>query len=140
MATKMSRESMELFLADLHVAIIGIPVKNRGPLAVPIWYAYEPGEAIRLMTFNNSWKAKLLKIGTRFSICVQDENPPYKFVSVEGPVVEIRDADLEQDIRPIVYRYLSQEDGDRYIHDTYPDPGAPGELYIRMKPEWWYSS
>lgn len=101
MAVKMSRATMELFLADLHVAIISIPVKNRGPLTVPIWYAYEPGGAIRLMTFKDSWKARLLKMGLRFGLGVQDENPPYKCVSVEGPVVGIHDADLEQEICPI---------------------------------------
>ncbi len=30
MAAKMSRAAMELFLADLHVAIISIPLRNRG--------------------------------------------------------------------------------------------------------------
>lgn len=130
---------MERFLQDLHVAIISIPLKNRGPLTVPIWYAYEPGGEVRFMTFRDSWKAKLLKMGLRISLCVQDENPPYKFVSVEGPVVAIHDADMEQEIRPMVYRYLGQEGGDRYIKETYPNPEDPGEVYVQMKPERWYS-
>ena len=130
---------MELFLADLHVAVISIPLMDRGPLTVPIWYVYEPGDELGVITFKSSWKAKLLIMGVRISFCVQDENPPYKFVSVEGPIVGIHDADLEQEIRPLVYRYLGQEEGQRYIQDTYPDPNEPGELYVRMKPERYYS-
>ena len=49
-------------------------------------------------------------------------------------------ADLERDIHPLVYRYLGRNDGDRYIHETYPDPEAPGEWLVQVKPDQWYSS
>jgi nitroimidazol reductase NimA-like FMN-containing flavoprotein (pyridoxamine 5'-phosphate oxidase superfamily) len=130
---------MESFLTDIHVAVISIAEVNRGPLTVPIWYTYEPAGELGLITFRSSRKARLLEVGTRFSLCVQDEAPPYKFVTVEGPVTEIRDAELERDIRPLARRYLGAEGGDRYVTDTYADPADPGELYVRMKPERWYS-
>ena len=140
MSTNLSKEDMVQFLTDLHVAIISVPVNHRGPLTVPIWYFYEPGGEIAFTTFKTSWKAKLIKIGLRISLCVQDENPPYKYVSVEGPVQAIRDADLEKEIRPLVYRYLGKEDGDQYIEETYPDPKETGELLVQMKPERWYAA
>ena len=65
---------MASFLADLHVAIISVPVRNRGHLTVPIWYAYEPGGGIRFITFKKSWTAKLLKYCSRISLCVQAES------------------------------------------------------------------
>jgi nitroimidazol reductase NimA-like FMN-containing flavoprotein (pyridoxamine 5'-phosphate oxidase superfamily) len=74
MATTIFSAAVASFLADLHVAIISIPVKNRGPLTAPIWYAYEPGGEIRLIAFKNSWRAKLLKIGVRISLYVQAES------------------------------------------------------------------
>jgi hypothetical protein len=49
----------------------------------------------------------------------------------------MQEADLERDIRQLVYRYLGRDDGHRYIHETYPDPEAPGELLIHVKPERW---
>ncbi len=52
----------------------------------------------------------------------------------------MQEADPERDIRPLVYRYLGRNDGDRYIYETYPDPESPGELLIQMKPERLYSS
>lgn len=135
----LSKREMEAFLGELHVAVISVPEVNRGPLAVPIWYMYEAGGEVGVITFKSSRKARLLEVGTRFSLCVQDEAPPYKFVTVEGPVTGMRDADLERDIRPMARRYLGEEGGDRYVAETYPDPADPGEISVRMRPERWYS-
>jgi hypothetical protein len=89
MTTKMSREEREAFLADLHVGVISMSEKGRGPLTVPIWYAYEPGGEVVIATERNSRKMKLLEKGRRVSLCAQCETPPYKYVSIEGPVVDI---------------------------------------------------
>ena len=36
----MSRSEREAFLTEVHVGIIAIAEQGRGPLAVPVWYAY----------------------------------------------------------------------------------------------------
>ena len=43
MSLRMTKAEREEFLAGLHVGIISIAEPGRGPLAVPIWYGYEPG-------------------------------------------------------------------------------------------------
>src|SRR5262245_44424319 len=96
--TKLEREK---FLADLHVGIISIPEEGRGPLTVPIWYSYEPGGELRVVTGTTSRKAELLRRAGRFTVCAQTETRPYKYVSVEGPVVAIEPADLERDRRSL---------------------------------------
>jgi hypothetical protein len=68
---------------------------------VPIWYSYEPGGELRVVTARTSRKAQLLQHAGRFSLCVQTETWPYKYVSVEGPVVAIEPADVERDRRPL---------------------------------------
>src|SRR3989454_3855877 len=45
--TTLFRSEREAFLADTHVAVVSIADGERGPLAVPIWYAYTPGGALR---------------------------------------------------------------------------------------------
>ena len=40
MSLAMSRAEREAFLAALHVGVISISESGRGPLTVPIWYAY----------------------------------------------------------------------------------------------------
>jgi len=131
----MTQQERETFLADLHVGIISIPEEGRGPLTVPIWYSYEPGGELRVVTARISRKAQLLQQAGRFSVCVQTETQPYKYVSVEGPVVAIEPADVERDRRPLAHRYLGAQSGDRYIEETREE--YVGNVLVRMLPERW---
>jgi nitroimidazol reductase NimA-like FMN-containing flavoprotein (pyridoxamine 5'-phosphate oxidase superfamily) len=133
----MTKQERERFLADLYVGIISIPEEGRGPLAVPIWYSYEPGGELRVVTARTSRKAQLLHRAGRFTLCAQTETPPYKYVSVEGPVVAIEPADRERDDRPLAHRYLGAQRGDRYIEKTRGEPGHVENVLVRMRPERW---
>jgi hypothetical protein len=64
---------------------------------------------------------------------VQTETLPYKYVSVEGPIVAVEAADLERDRRPLARRYLGTELGDRYIETR----DVVGSVLVRMRPERW---
>jgi nitroimidazol reductase NimA-like FMN-containing flavoprotein (pyridoxamine 5'-phosphate oxidase superfamily) len=85
----MTKQERERFLAEIHVGIIGIPEDGRGPLAVPVWYAYTPAGELRVVTGRTSRKGRLLQRAGRFSLCAQTETPPYRYVSVEGPIIAI---------------------------------------------------
>jgi hypothetical protein len=63
-----------------------------------------------------------------------NETLPYKYVSVEGPIVAVEVADLERDRRPLARRYLGTELGDRYIKNT---RDVVGNVLVRMRPERW---
>ena len=134
MPPAMTKEEREAFLADLHVGVISIAEEGRGPLTVPIWYSYEPGGEIRIITARSSRKGKLLEQAGRFSLCAQAETPPYKYVSVEGPIVAIEGADLERDRRALAHRYFGAQLGDSYIENT---RDLVGNVLIRMRPERW---
>src|SRR5215470_6728441 len=79
-------------------------------------------------------RGKLLERAGRFSLCVQTETLPHKYVSVEGPIVAVEAADLERDRRPLARRYLGTELGDRYIEST---RDLVGGVLVRMRPERW---
>ena len=136
MSLAMTKDEREAFLADLHVGIISIREDGRGPLTVPIWYSYQPGGEIGIITARASRKGKLLERARRFSLCAQTETPPYKYVSVEGPIVAVEAADLERHRRPLARRYLGVELGDRYIERTRGDVGS---ALFRMRPERWFT-
>jgi len=133
----MTREERERFLADLHVGVISIAEEGRGPLTVPIWYEYEPGGELWVITDRDSRKGRLLERAKRFSLCAQTETPPYRYVSVEGPVVSIAPSDRERHTRPMARRYLGPELGDRYVEATAEDRAAGGSVCVRMRPERW---
>jgi hypothetical protein len=68
---------------------------------------------------------------------VQTETPPYKYVSVEGPVVAAEAADIERDLRPLAHRYLGIKIGDRYVEETRNLPTHNDNVLIQMRPERW---
>jgi len=135
LTTVMTKQERESFLADLHVGIISINEEGRGPLTVPIWYSYAPGEEVRIVTGRTSRKAQLIRRAGRFSLCAQTETPPYKYVSVEGAVVGIEPANLERDRRPFAHRYFGVHAGDRYIERTRAE--TVENVLVRMRPERW---
>ena len=137
MTLQMSRDEREAFLADVHVGILSLPEPGRGPLSVPIWYAYEPGEEIRIMTGRDSRKGRLLQLGTRVSLCAQTETRPYKYVTVEGPVISIDPRDAEQDLRPMASRYLGPEQGEQYAAAA--SGSETDSVLVRIRPEHWLS-
>jgi nitroimidazol reductase NimA-like FMN-containing flavoprotein (pyridoxamine 5'-phosphate oxidase superfamily) len=131
----MTKQEREDFLADLHVGIISVTDEGRAPLTVPIWYSYAPDGEVRVVTGRTTRKAQLLGRAGRFSLCVQTETWPYKYVSVEGPIVAIEPANLERDRRPLARRYFGVRAGDQYIERT--RAGAEENMLVRMRPVRW---
>lgn len=130
---KMTREEREVFLAQVHVGVISIEEPGRGPLSAPVWYDYAPGHGVWLITGRDSRKGRLLERAGRFSLVAQTEAMPYRYVSVEGPVAEVRASDKEADRRPMARRYLGEAAGDAYADGP---TGADDHVYV-MHPQRW---
>ena|SRR5690349_4344655 len=138
MAT-MSTSEREAFLADLHVGVISVPDPDpgRATLSVPIWYAYARGGTVDIVTSPASAKGKALAAAGRYSLVVQHEELPYRYVSVEGPIVSSDPVDLEGTLRPLAIRYFGAERGSAYADEWHGfDPDA---VAYRMRPERWLS-
>jgi PPOX class probable F420-dependent enzyme len=135
MSLNMSREEREEFLAGVHVAVLSVAsVDGRGPLAIPVWYTYRPGGTVNVITGDGTRKAAAIRAAGRFSLCAQDERPPYKYVTVEGPVT-IEEAARDERLE-LARRYLGAEGGDAFVS---ANPTA-GQITIRMTPEHWLSA
>jgi nitroimidazol reductase NimA-like FMN-containing flavoprotein (pyridoxamine 5'-phosphate oxidase superfamily) len=133
----MTGAERDAFLAGVHVAVLSVTDPGRGPLTVPVWYSYDPGGLVTVLTGRSSRKAALLAAAGRCSLCAQTETPPYQYVSVEGPVVAT-DAPVDAaERRAIAHRYLGEELGDGYLAATAAD--AADELALRIRPERWYA-
>jgi nitroimidazol reductase NimA-like FMN-containing flavoprotein (pyridoxamine 5'-phosphate oxidase superfamily) len=134
-SVSMSRAEREAFLAEVHVGVLAVAAgQSRGPLLTPVWYSYQPGGRVSVSTGGSSSKARAVAAAGRFSLCAQDEAPPYKYVTVEGPAV-IEQAELAGRIA-IARRYLGIEGGDAFIA---ANPGVD-DVMIQMMPEHWQSA
>jgi hypothetical protein len=138
MTLAMSTTEREEFLAGLHVAILSVEDPGRGPLTVPVWYSYAPGGTVNVVTGGQSAKAQLLRAAGRFSLCVQSESMPYRYVSVEGPISALDETVSDDERRALAHRYLGTEGGDLYVAATADQ--AAGSVAFRMAPERWRTS
>lgn len=132
---KMNADEREAFLADLHVGVVAVERQDRAPLAVPIWYGYQPGGEVLLWTDAGTVKEKLIRAAGRFAISVQVETPPYRYVTAEGLVTGIEPAE-DATVRAIAIRYLGEEEGNAFTDENL----GSNSVIIRMRPEQWLST
>ncbi|MFF0815218.1 pyridoxamine 5'-phosphate oxidase family protein [Rhodococcus sp. NPDC003318] len=131
----MTRAEREAFLAEPHVGVIAVERPDRAPLAVPIWYGYEPGGEILLWTETDTVKHDLLAAAGRFSLTAQVEQVPYKYVTAEGPVTSIAAITADQ-ANAIAVRYLGRAEGTAYAAQNV----TAKSILVRMRPEKWLST
>ena len=139
MALTMSKQEREAFLAETHVGLLSITAEGRGPLAIPIWYAYAPGGAVEFVTGATSRMAVLMRRAGRASLVAQIETPPYKYVSVEGRIAIVGAPDFERDVRRMAERYLGPEMAEMYLAVTADERSASESVLVRLTPEHWLS-
>jgi nitroimidazol reductase NimA-like FMN-containing flavoprotein (pyridoxamine 5'-phosphate oxidase superfamily) len=131
----MTKAEREAFLAGVHVGVLGVAQEASSPLTVPIWYSYEPGGTVNVITGRSSLKAKAIQAVGRFSLCAQTETAPYRYVSVEGSVTSAEEHTDPDERRAMAHRYLGPELGDLYVAGTAAD--ASSSMMLRMTPERW---
>jgi len=137
MSLAMNRSQREAFLAGVHVGVISIADGARGPLTAPIWYGYEPGGELWVITGASSRKGKLLRQGARVSLVAQNETSPYQYVSVEGPVTAVENVKDREAVRVLARRYLGTEGGDAYVAATADEYEKEPNVLVRIHPERW---
>ncbi|MFD7434526.1 pyridoxamine 5'-phosphate oxidase family protein [Streptomyces sp. NPDC059861] len=134
----LTREEREEFLAEPHIAALAVAgEEGRAPLSVPIWYQYEPGGDVWVLTGLDSRKNRLIGAAGRFTLMVDRVEPTIRYVSVEGPVVETVPATVEK-LREISARYLPAEKVEGYVDFSWKNHGEM--VVITMRPERWVSS
>ncbi|MET7365864.1 pyridoxamine 5'-phosphate oxidase family protein [Streptomyces sp. NPDC005566] len=135
----LNRDEREQFLAEPHVAALAVDTAEpgRAPLTVPIWYQYEPGGDIWIMTGRDSRKGVLIAEAGRFSLMVDRVAPTIRYVSVEGPVIATTPATREQLVE-ISARYLPAGKVEGYVDFAWKEHGE--QVVIHMRPQRWLSS
>ena len=132
----MDLDAAQSVLAAPRIGMLAVARRSGPPIASPIWYSYEPGGDVVFTIGRNSAKAKALRTAGVASLCAQNEELPYAFVTVDGPVV-VDDTTDDEGLRTrIAVRYLGDELGARYIEST--KGGDP--VLARLTPEHWRSN
>jgi PPOX class probable F420-dependent enzyme len=100
------------------------------PHVAPVWFVLD-GHDVVFNTHSSTVKAANLRRTGLAAICVDDQQAPYGYVTVEGPVTISADpAELVATATRIGARYMGPERGEEFGRRN----GVPGELVIRLTP------
>jgi hypothetical protein len=135
MSFVMTSAERESFLADVHIGVLAVERDRRAPLAVPVWYDYVDGDILIWMERETVKDRHIRKAG-RLSLLVQTEEPPYKYVTAEGPVIGDHERPSRDQALAITRRYLPEAEAVAYVD------GSLGEksILVRMRPQKWLSN
>ncbi|GAA1569017.1 pyridoxamine 5'-phosphate oxidase family protein [Kribbella hippodromi] len=139
MPTRLSRSERDAFLSDVRVGVLSVASNDpdRAPVSAPVWYTYSPEAGVTVIMNGKSRKGVAIETARRFSLVVQSESVPYRYVAVEGPVVGIRPADGPTDVLPLAIRYLGEDPGAAYTKGWTEAGAAETDLVYTMKPTHW---
>jgi len=104
---------------------------NGRPHIAPVWFLLKEGD-IWFTTWHESVKAKCLQRDPRLALCVEDDRPPFSYVSVDGRAEFVDDA--------AQLLGVATELGGRYMGTGRADDfgrrnAVPGELLVRVRIE-----
>jgi PPOX class probable F420-dependent enzyme len=122
----LTEEQKELF-EQTNIGHLATINEDGTPQVTPVWVDVE-GDQILINTAEGRNKVKNIRRDPRVSVEVVDQQDPYKTVSVQGRVVEMRKQGADQHIDSLAKKYLGQ--------DKYPFR-QPGEerIILKIEPE-----
>ena len=134
---EMNSDERDNFLNEVRVGVLAIERDDKGPLCAPIWYRYSTDVGFEIAMAYDSAKSLLLRRHGAATVCVQDEQLPYRYVTAEGEaLVELMTGEERDDVlRDIAVRYLGDELGNQYA-DAFP---GHDEAKVTIKPRRWNS-
>jgi nitroimidazol reductase NimA-like FMN-containing flavoprotein (pyridoxamine 5'-phosphate oxidase superfamily) len=140
MPRPLTEQERQAFLAEIHVAVLSVASDDdRPPLTVPVWYGYQPGGTISLFTGSQGRKARktrLIEKAGVLSLCVQREEPPYKYVTVEGTLARLDRPPSAEQVLAIVRRYMPQEHAQAFVKSELEHPESELVLFT-IRPDRW---
>jgi PPOX class probable F420-dependent enzyme len=96
----------------------------------PIWFVLD-GDDLVFTTGRTTVKGHAIRRDGRVALCVDDEEPPFAFVLIEGTAAATEDAeDLLHWATRIAARYMGEEQAEAYGKRN----AAEGELLVRVTP------
>ncbi|WP_280689269.1 PPOX class F420-dependent oxidoreductase [Kitasatospora sp. GAS204B] len=101
------------------------------PHVAPIWFLLD-GDEIVFNTGRSTVKGRNLARDPRVAICVDDEQPPFAFVLIEGRAELSEELpELRSWATRIAARYMGEDRAEEYGARN----GVPGELVVRVRIE-----
>lgn len=126
---RMNDQERKAFLRDpVRPAVVATSRADGRPHAAPVWYDVD-GDTIVFTTGADTVKGRNLAGDPRVTLCVQDDRPPFSFVTVEGRAELVDDLD---EVRRWATRIGGRYMGAGRAAEYGARNGVPGELVVRV--------
>ncbi len=123
-------ETRAFLLAGTRTAALATVRADGRPHVAPVWFTLD-GNDLLFNTGESTIKGANLRRDARVALMVDDEEPPFAFVSIEGDVSLSDDLDtMRYWATRIAARYMGEEQADAYGRRN----AVPGELLVRVRP------
>ena len=136
--TEMSKKEIKDFLMEgTFTGKLATVKKDGSSHIVPIWFVLDDSDNdnidnIVFTTNSTSVKAKNIQYNNRVSICVDDQTPPFSFVTVYGTAKlhHYKQDELLKWATKIAQRYMGKNNAEAYGRRN----SVEGEVLVRIKP------
>ncbi|WP_306317530.1 MULTISPECIES: PPOX class F420-dependent oxidoreductase [unclassified Streptomyces] len=132
MAHKMTDEQWKAFVSEgTHTGKLSTVRADGSPHVAPVWFVVD-GDDILFNTGKDTVKGRNLARDGRVALCVDDERPPFSFVSIQGRAELSEDPEeLLDSATRIGARYMGADRAEEFGRRN----GVPGELVVRVRVE-----
>lgn len=116
-------------LAGTRTGKVATVRRDGRPHVTPVWFVLD-GDDLVFTTWHKTVKAHTLRGGARVAISVDDQQPPYSYVVLEGIASLSEDpTELRDWATRIGHRYMGADRADEFGRRN----GVPGELLVRVR-------
>ena len=127
----MTSDERRAFLLDgTRTAKLATVRRDGRPHVVPVWFDLD-GDDLLFTTGAETVKGRSIRRDGLVCLCVDDETPPFAFVTIEGQATVESDPDeLLRWATRIGGRYMGADRAEEYGRRN----AVPGELLVRVRP------
>lgn len=125
-------ELRAFLLTGTRTAKVAVVRADGSPLVTPVWFLPDEDGSIVFETARRSVKGHALSRDPRVSICVEDDEPPFGFVRLDG-IAELSD-DLDELLSwttRIAARYMGDDRAEEFGRRN----ASPSEMLVRVRPQ-----
>jgi PPOX class probable F420-dependent enzyme len=130
MAQMTEDEWRAFVMAGTRTGKLAVTRADGRPHVAPIWFVLDGGDIV-FNTGADTVKGKALRRDPRAAMTVDDQEPPYSFVIIEGTVTLSEDLpEVRKWAAVLGGRYMGEDRAEEYGQRN----GVPGELLVRLHP------